>query len=226
MNSTESPSVLTTRPPRRATTSWLRPSKTSTRSPISSSSSRLVSALKLTRSANPTVASATCLVDGAVQALDPRHRGQQVPPPDVGEQLLEVRPDRLDQAERLGALGGLGAGLVEHRRERGHLPLGEPVHGLPDRPGHPHDGVEVELAVTLDGGHARERLGVGLAEARRPPAAGSRARARAAAPAADVSPAAAATSSPVSSGIDPRMARSRSSGSVIGLVGAGGTARR
>ena len=58
--STESPRVLITRPLWSAITSEQRVSKTSTRSPISCSSSSLLSAVNETRSANPTVACGTC----------------------------------------------------------------------------------------------------------------------------------------------------------------------
>ena len=180
MNSTESPRVLTTRPLRRETTSWLRDSKTSTRSPIWSSARWLVSALKRDQVGEAHRGLGELLLLGRRgDALHPRDRGREVAPPDVDQQRLEVRADVAHQPDRLLAHGcRRSRELLDHRDEGGHLPLGEAVHRLPDGAGHPHDGVEVEVAVAGDRGHPRQGLGVpvaergrlvGLGEAERPP---------------------------------------------------------
>ena len=99
-------------------------------------------------------------------ALDPRDRCREVASPDIGQQCLEVRSHVGGQPQRLGAHRLLAGGVVQDSQQGGDLPLREPVHGLPDCAGHPHDRLEVQPPLLRDGGDPHHRFTVGGVELR------------------------------------------------------------
>ena len=122
------------------------------------------------------------------ERLDPAHRGGEVPAPDVDQELLE----RLGQRRRPSGRARRGARPGRRRRRprapatrctAADLPVGQPGHGLPDRPGQADRHVEVDDPSSTTTQQGRHGVSVGLGEARaRRRGRGNRAPATAGAP--------------------------------------------
>ena len=70
------------------------------------------------------------LLVGDVDALHPGDGGGEVPAPDIDQELLEVGPHLLHQAQRLLALAVAGARAVEHGRSRARPDALDQVAGV------------------------------------------------------------------------------------------------
>ena len=190
-----------------------------------------MSALKLTRSANPTVAWATCSSCGVLQALHPGDGGQQVPPPDIGEQRTRswsrwpspAAAPRCAREPRTRTCPAAPPGWPPPTRPGGPSsarPRGSSARSCRSRGRRPRT-----MAATLPSASASTVVNAAASPTSGKPRARQSRRASS-----TVSPAMSATCSPVSSGTAPTIARWRSSGAVIELsrrsVGPRGAAPR
>ena len=102
------------------------------------------------------------------ERLDAGDRGGEVAAPRVDQQALEGVAEPLQQAERRAdpAAGGVltRLELLDPLHQRGDLPVGQPGHGLPDRPGEVDRHVEVDQPLGHHPDQGGDGLGVGPGE--------------------------------------------------------------